>query len=71
MGSLANKELREVRQLAHEAFDTYWKCGSMSRSKAYSMLAKAMRMPRNGCHIGMLDTEACYQVIEVCRGGMK
>ena len=38
LGTLANKELRELRIRTHEIFDPLWKSGKMTRSEAYKML---------------------------------
>ena len=69
LGRLANAELRKAKQRAHAAFDPLWKGGKrkLSRSAAYSWLAKAMQMMPADCHIGMMDVGQCQRVVEVCR----
>ncbi len=46
LGTLANKELRRWRILAHQKFDPLWQSGVFSnRQAAYKWLSKAMRLP--------------------------
>lgn len=66
LGNLANSELRQARQAAHSAFDPYWRGGSMSRSAAYSWLAKQLGLPKDQCHIGMFDVATCNRVVVIC-----
>ena len=51
---------------AHAAFDPLWKSGQMSRSKAYSLLAQKMGLPKSETHIGMFDVEQCEAVVLLC-----
>ena len=67
LGRLANAELRKAKMAAHAAFDPLWKSGRMSRSKAYSLLAESMGLPKKDTHIGMFDVEQCKQVVEACK----
>ena len=69
LGRLANRELRMLKIKAHTTFDLTWKrpTKKMSRSKAYSLLAKKLNIPKSECHIGMFNTEMCNKVIEVCK----
>lgn len=67
LGRLANKELRDAKMLAHTYFDPIWKDGVMRRQKAYEWLAKRLNIPREECHIGMMDMERCRRVVEVCK----
>lgn len=64
MGRLANKELRQAKMRAHEAFDAAWR-GRISRRKAYRWLAEHMGVDRRKAHIGMFDVEQCVRVIEL------
>lgn len=61
MGSMANKEMREWRKLAHSVFDPLWKKGNMTRRKAYRTLAKVFG---HEVHIGESDVETCKQIIK-------
>jgi hypothetical protein len=64
MGRLANKELRQAKMRAHDAFDTAWR-GRISRRKAYRWLAEQMPVDRRKAHIGMFDVEQCARVVEL------
>lgn len=65
LGRLANKELRELKHKAHEAFDPIWKDGYLPRTAAYEILSIAFELPAEQTHIGMFDEELCLKVIEL------
>ncbi|MEM6363320.1 MAG: viroplasmin family protein [Planctomycetota bacterium] len=65
LGTLAGSELRRARIRAHEAFDSLWKDGHMSRTKAYAWLAKNLGISRRECHIGQFDETQCESVVEL------
>lgn len=75
LGRLANAELRRAKMAAHAAFDPIWKaqiaaegCSKKkARNAAYGWLASALGIPRDDCHIGMMDVETCLRVVDVCR----
>jgi len=64
LGTLANRQLREARVAAHEAFDPLWKSGTFDRRAAYQLLAAMMGIPVCDCHIGMFNEKQCQQVLE-------
>jgi len=80
-GTLANKELRDWRKMAHAAFDPLWmrkleirrrQRGQdykkvYARGSGYKWLREQMGLPKSNCHIGMFDVEQCKQVVEICR----
>ena len=68
LGIPANKETKEWRIKAHNAFDKLWGRRKMKRKKAYKKLAAAMGMAEEDCHVGRFDIEQCKQVIEICEG---
>lgn len=63
LGTLANKELRELRQKAHAVFDPCWKDKHMKRKSAYSRLQEFMGSEREVTHIAMFDEAQCRKVI--------
>jgi hypothetical protein len=67
-GTLANKELRELRKKVHAVFDPIWKEKRKTRSKAYKWLANEMKINTKKCHIGMFNIEQCKQAIQICVG---
>jgi hypothetical protein len=69
LGKLANKELRQWRMKAHNAFDPFWKHGNMDRSEAYLWLANELGIDVKKCHIGMFDIEQCKRTVKACKGG--
>ncbi len=65
LGRLANKELRELKHQAHEAFDPIWKNGYLPRKAAYEILSIAFNLPVEHTHIGMFDEDMCRKVISL------
>ena len=66
LGRLANKELREWKKKAHDAFDPLHKSNYMKRHEAYSWLSEKLNIPRDYTHIGMFGIETCKKVYEIC-----
>jgi hypothetical protein len=75
MGRLANSELRGWKVRAHAAFDPLWMrkrkreqiSKKAARNAGYAWLAKELGIPRDQCHIGLFDVDACKRVIELCQ----
>lgn len=65
LGRLANKELRQLKHQAHEAFDPIWREGFISRSDAYKILSIALGLPQEQTHIGMFNEDMCRTVIRL------
>ena len=64
LGTLANKELRTWRSLAHRKFDPLWQSGVFSsRQIAYKWLSKAMKLPLSRTHVAMFDIRQCQRAI--------
>lgn len=66
MGIPADKETKEWRIRAHQAFDAWWKTCYSKRQLAYLCLRLATRMKPEECHIGRFDIDQCKQVIQFC-----
>lgn len=73
LGRLANKELRQAKQLAHYYFDFLWKykkendkCKN-ARDLAYNWLSQQLDIPLKYTHIGMFDLEECQSVVNLCK----
>ena len=64
MGTMANRELRILRNEAHRAFDQLHKRGLMTREDAYRWLASVLGVPMGQAHIGCLGEYYCRRVIE-------
>lgn len=68
LGTLADRELRKWRSLAHRQFDPLWKSGIFkSRNAAYKWLAKAMGLPPALTHVAMFDVRQCQRAIAVVK----
>lgn len=67
MGTPADKATRDARRKAHKAFDSLWKCGTMTRWEAYLWLAEQMGLPQDKAHIGMFNAAQCETVVDLCK----
>jgi hypothetical protein len=65
LGTLANATLRRLRNLAHAAFDPLHQRQGYDRTVAYSMLASAMGISKDACHIAMFDNAQCRRVVDL------
>lgn len=64
MGSLANKQLRNLRMEAHRYFDQIYIRGIMSKQDAYHWLSDVLCIPFLDTHIGQMGEYYCSKVIE-------
>lgn len=69
LGTMANRDLRELRVRVHGFFDQTWKSGAMSRAGAYRWLAQRLGIMVDRCHVGMFDEETCRRALEVLEEG--
>jgi len=69
LGVPANKETRQARMRAHDAFDTLWKGGGMKRREAYRWMQEALGLSEDEAHIGKFDVETCERLIEAVEEG--
>lgn len=68
LGTLANRELRQWRSLAHRHFDPLWQSGIFtSRQAAYKWLASSMGLPPALTHVAMFDKRQCIRAIAVVK----
>lgn len=63
VGSLANKELRHLRRIAHQYFDQLYLTGLMTKDAAYQWLSDLLCTPPSEAHIGYLGEYYCKEVI--------
>lgn len=59
LGTLANAELKNARQLTHKEFDQLWKKKYFTRTQAYEWLASLLKITKDECHIAMFSIESC------------
>ena len=59
---LADAATHEARKAAHAAFDTLWKERLIKRGHAYKLLAEAMGMTRDECHMKLMTAEQARRV---------
>lgn len=75
LGRLADAELRRAKMAAHAAFDPLWQAKmrrdkvskKRARGAGYAWLAQQLGIPREECHIGMMDAALCRRVVDVCK----
>ena len=63
LGTVANRELRELRAKAHRQFDKLYKCGYMTKHDAYQWLGELLGVPAKNAHIAQLGVLSCNLVI--------
>lgn len=56
-------DLAKARIAAHAAFDPLWQSGRMSRTRAYSELARRLGIPKHRAHMQMFDVATCERVV--------
>ena len=59
---LVDAETHGARNAAHKAFDALWRGTSLSRSKAYKMLAEEMNLTAEQCHMKLMDADTAHRV---------
>lgn len=65
-GTLAKKELREMRKQVHALFDSLWRGDRKNkRGKAYRWLSEEMGLPIEQTHIGEFREAECRKAIKV------
>lgn len=67
VGTLANKELAQMRRMLHVEFDKLWQSGIMSKSCAYRQLAHKLQISFEECHIGQFELENCIEAIKTTK----
>jgi hypothetical protein len=59
LGTMANKELRELRVKCHELFDRFWQDKKMTRKEAYKLLEEKTGIK----HIAWTTKEECEKIV--------
>ena len=67
MGTLANKQLRHKRILAHKAFQNYRKVTKTEKWASYIWLEGKLGLDKERTHIGMFSEADCDRVIALCQ----
>jgi hypothetical protein len=60
LGTMATKELRELRKQCHLLFDPLWKSGKMTRPQAYNYLYEKTKIK----HIAWTTKEDCLLILK-------
>ena len=67
LGTLADKETRDMRHDAHVCFDPLWKSAKnkgKKRKDLYKDLSTHMGLSKEECHIGNFTPKQCIEVID-------
>ncbi len=68
LGTLATEPMREARKRAKAVFNPLWESGGMTRTEAYTRLAKAMGIANvDECHIGWFNVDQCNRVFNLVK----
>lgn len=62
LGTIVDKETKELRMEVHALIDPIWKSGKYKRSVVYIRIAKALG--QKSFHVGECDKETCKVVLE-------
>ncbi len=69
LGTLANKQLRELRKESKNLFITKylhrWDCANHIKDSMYKRLADELKIKVSECHFGLFDETMCKKVIEL------
>ena len=59
---LVDRETHEARKAAHAAFDPIWRSGMTGRGHAYKLLAEAMGLSKDDCHMKRMTAQQAQRV---------
>jgi hypothetical protein len=67
LGRVADKELRNYKNLGHRTFDPLWKEKThfISQKEAYDWLSQKMNLPLEFTHFGMFTIDQCKEAINI------
>ena len=68
MGTLANRQLRQKRRIAHVVFSQLWQNELMSKKEAYRWLQMQLGVDPEDAHIARFSDYRCEETIRLCRG---
>ena len=71
MGTLADRELRHKRALAHNALESLQKARHMEKWAVYLWLQGKLELDEEQAHIGLFSGQMCDRVISLCRQAME
>lgn len=67
LGTMANKNLRNLRTKSKNLFIKFQKENEYSRTDAYEYLADLMGIETKHCHFAQFNEEQCEEVIDILR----
>ena len=70
MGTLANRQLRQKRRIAHLALNELWQSNIMTRKEAYRWLQVQLGLEPEDTHIAMFMDYRCGETVRLCRNFM-
>jgi ssDNA-binding Zn-finger/Zn-ribbon topoisomerase 1 len=66
-GSLANAELRGLREEVHALFDPIWRTKQMGKLPATRWLAEHLKIHWTKAHVELLDEKLCRKALKVLK----
>ena len=63
LGTLANKQLQELRAKVHKKIDPYWQNGIISREDLYCKLSNYLKFTKY--HTGLADIDTCLKILKI------
>ncbi|WP_448205397.1 zinc-finger-containing protein [Azospirillum sp. sgz302134] len=77
LGRVADRDLRQAKMAAHQAFDRLWKRKAWlmggkrrhyqaARQAGYRWLAEQLGIDHSLCHIGFMNLAMCRRVVALC-----
>ena len=71
MGTLADRELRHKRALAHNALESLQKARHMEKWAVYLWLQGKLELDEEQAHIGLFSGQMCDRVISLCHQALE
>lgn len=71
LGTLAKKDLRELRKRAKSEFIHYSELRNFDRNSAYEWLAGQMGIVRQECHFGFFREDQAQMALNICQANIK
>lgn len=63
LGTMANRNLRDLRKQCHLLFDRWWKSGKITRKGAYQLLEQKTGVK----HIAWTNEKECHKIINLIK----
>lgn len=65
LGTMADRETRQMRNECHKLFDRLWKENHFTRKQSYEWIQRKMGKTKNEAHIGMFSKKECIKLLKL------